>query len=141
MTKSYKKETFKKIQNDNKLLGNKLEQIQNEASKYSRIKVQVAKMYTIINSIQITTQEYANAVEENHIRKLNQEDTANIMKGNNVIKILYRHPNLESRYLKSRVHLTKYTNTITIKAHGICSLWKHNVPQRIVLGWIDPSTF
>ena len=37
--------------------------------------------------------------------------------------------------------LTKDTNTNAIKCHEVSSIWKHNVPQKLKLGWINPFTF
>jgi hypothetical protein len=38
--------------------------------------------------------------KENHISKLNQENTTSMIKENHVTKNTYRHPNHKSRYLK-----------------------------------------
>jgi hypothetical protein len=66
--------------------------------------------------------------EKNHIPKLNQENTTSMIRKNNVIRTLYRHPNQESRYPKKskyQYHLSweqlnycpKNISTETIKSH------------------------
>jgi hypothetical protein len=175
---------IKKLKNDKRLLENKLEQIQKEASKSSGVKIQVVEKGTNTDPIHITAQEDANPVEEktyrdvgvqtmgtpsvrtnrsssinqatsmheeNHIPKLNQENTTSMIRENNVIRTPYRHPNHKRRYLKQseyQYHLgreqlnyhPKNIDTDTIKSHDNSSSWKCNVPQRIELGWSDPFT-
>jgi hypothetical protein len=175
---------IKKLKNDKRLLENKLEQIQKEASKSSGVKIQVVEKGTNTNPIHITAQEDANPVEEktyrdvgvqmmgtpsvrtnrsssinqatsmreeNHISKLNQENTTSMIRENNVIRTPYRHPNHKSRYLKQseyQYHLgqkqlnyrLKNIDTGAIKSHDNSSSWKCNVPQRIELGWSDSFT-
>jgi hypothetical protein len=49
--------------------------------------------------------------EENHISKLNHENTTSMIRENNVIETPYRHPNHKSEYLKqSLVHLNQSFN-------------------------------
>ena len=67
--KNPKKKLPKKIQNDKKLLENKLEQIQNKTSKSSGIKVLVGEKDSITDPIQITCHEDVAPVEQKHTWK------------------------------------------------------------------------
>ena len=58
-------EKFKNIQDDNKMLEDKLNKIQNETSKSSRIKLQVMETGTLTDLVHITTQDVS-LVEEKH---------------------------------------------------------------------------
>jgi hypothetical protein len=89
--------------------------------------------------------------EENHISKLNEENTTSMIRKNHVIRNPYRHPNHTSRYLNQseyqchsgRERLTyhpKNIDTSAIQSHDNHSSWKSNVPQKIELGWSDPFT-
>ena len=63
-----------------------------------------------------------------------------LVKENNIVKILYRHPNHKNRYPK-KWELSKANGTSVIKASNDRSVWNANSPQQINLGWIDSSTY
>jgi hypothetical protein len=103
---------IKKLKNDKRLLENKLEQIQKEASKSSGVKIQVMENGTNTDPIHITAQEDVKVKlkkkhiqklqtmedssiptkqhqlrEENHIPKLNEENTTSMIRENHVTKL------------------------------------------------------
>ena len=64
---------IKNIWNDNKLLENRLEEIQNETSKSS--KIQFVEKSTITNRIQIISQDVNVVEEKNMLQMLSREIT------------------------------------------------------------------
>jgi hypothetical protein len=105
---------------------------------YSDVGVQMMEIPSVNLAIKKATSTYK---EENHIPKLNQENSTNMIRENNVIRTPYRHPNHKSRYLNQseyqchsgRERLTyrlKNIDTSAIKSHDNSSLWKSNVPAK-----------
>ena len=113
---------IKKLKNDKKSLERKWEQlIKKEASKSSKVKIQVVEKGINTDPINITTKEDVNPIEvktyskipsedletneatsvreENHIPKINQENTTGMIRENRVTRTPYRHPNHKSRCL------------------------------------------
>ena len=89
-------EKFRKIQNNTKLLEDKLEKNHNETSKSSKVQV-MEKSNT-----------YRSSSDHRSRRRPNwrkpykkQENATNTIKENDVIKTPYRHPNNKNRYPKS----------------------------------------
>ena len=95
-------------------LENKLEKIQNETLKPQGMKIQI--------SAQINAQKKT------------------LVKENDIVKILYRHPNHENRYSK-KGEMLKDNGTNVIKAPEVRSVGNPNSHQQINLGWIEPSTY
>ena len=81
---------FKKLDNDNKLLENKLEKIRKEASKPLGIKIQVVEKGTKLDPIHFTSQEDANWIEEQTYKDV----------GVQTIRTPYRNPNHKNKYIK-----------------------------------------
>ena len=73
-------EKFKKIQNNNNLLENKLVQIQKEASRLSRKQILVEEEETNTNSVPFIVQKEVNSVEKHKTRTP------------------YRHPNYKKHF-------------------------------------------
>ena len=63
-----------------------------------------------------------------------------LVKENNIVKILYRHPNHKNRYPK-KWELSKANGTSVIKAPNDRSVWNAKSAQQINFGWIDSSTY
>ena len=105
------------------MLENKLEELQNETTKSS--KIQSVKEETITNPVQITTQD-GSPVEEKHMHKLKQENTTNVIKEINIIRNPYRHPNHRNICPKNREPLTKDIDTGTVISQDVTSLQEHN---------------
>lgn len=120
-------ENFKKLQNDNKLLENKLEQIQQEASRLSRVTLVVEKG-TNTDPIHITTQEVSNPVEGETYKDIE------------VLTIRSSSECTHGSFSGHKTRLSHEENHVLelIDFHDNKLSCKCNVPQRIELGWADP---
>ena len=103
-------ELIKKFQSDNMQLQNKLEKIQNETLKTQGMKIQLPAQ---INAQKMT-----------------------LVKENDIVKILYRHPSHKNRYPK-KGEMSKDNGTNVIKALDDRSVGNPNSQQQINLGGID----
>jgi len=63
--------------------------------------------------------------EENHRLKLKEHNATSMIKGNNIIRTPYRHPN----------HKRKYINQWKYQYYSRREPYKHPVSQKIELGW------
>ena len=71
--------------------------------------------------------------------QINAQKTT-LIKENDIVKILYRHPGHKNRYSK-KGEMSKDNGTNVIKAPDVRSVGNPNSQQQINLGWIDPSTY
>lgn len=122
-------ENFKKLQNDNKLLENKLEQIQQEASRLLGVTLVVEKC-TNTDPVHITTQEVVNPIGGKTYKD---------------IEVLTIRSSSECTHRSSsgpKTSLNHEENHVPnlIDFHNNKLSCKCNVPQRIDLGWADPFT-
>jgi len=93
-------------------------------------------------------------MKKDTIPKVDRENATCTIRENRATKTPYRHPNRESRHLnqsvyrhrskgKRSIYLLKNIDTNIIESHNNHSYWvshKHNIPQRIELGWLDHFT-
>ena len=121
-------ETFKKLQNDNNLLENKLEKIKQEASKLSKATLVVEKG-TNTDPVHTTTE------VANHIEGETYKD----------IEGITTKSSSGCTHKSSSGHTTRLSHEenhvpTLIDFHNNKLSHKYNVPQRIELGWADPFT-
>jgi chromosome segregation ATPase len=114
-----------------------------DVKKFSNVEVQTSKRYE----------------EEDSIPKVNQEKDASIRNKDQVARMPYRHPNHKSRYFnqsmsqyKEMIDIPKNITSSTSgaqsrryhKSRNTSSFfqepYKHTVPQKIKLGWVDSFT-
>ena len=122
-------ENFKKLQIDNKLLENKLEKIQQEASRLLGVTLVVEKC-TNTDPVHIRAREDANPVEGETYKD---------------IEVLTMRSSRECTHRSSSGHKTRLSHEENhvpklIDFHDNNLSSKCNVPQRIDLGWVDPFT-
>jgi hypothetical protein len=85
-------------------LGNE-ESIAQEATKSTKIKttsdveVQMIKDPNILTNQNSTINKVTSTHEENHISKLKEQNATSMIKGNNIIRTPYRHPNHKRKYI------------------------------------------
>ena len=63
-----------------------------------------------------------------------------LVKENDIVKILHRHPSHKNRYPK-KGEMSKDNGSNVIKALEVRSVRNPNNQQQINLAWIDPSTY
>jgi hypothetical protein len=87
--------------------------------------------------------------KEDETSKVNPEHIVGTIKGSHTAMTLYRHPNHKNKHFnqskyqhrseeKQLSYRPTNVNDSTIENKLIDESYKHNVPQRINLGWLDP---
>jgi hypothetical protein len=88
------------------------------------------KYPNILTNQNSTINKVTSTHEENHIAKLKEQNDTSMIKGNDIIRTPYQHPN----------HKRKYINQSKYQYYSRREPYKHPVSQKIKLGWADSFT-